>query len=173
MEARLSRETLSHRINFPPPPSLLTKNPIVNGIRSPCSPYRALRATRLKPQSPGTPAHPFFLIFPFPPPVFSPLLSMTNITCLAQWSYSFLLNQELNFIQTYMLAQTLTCTQKNNSKTDFSTESLEGQEAGTNDALYPNISPKLSSRKRTMGMTKNKKSNVYFVYQNIDKYDCY
>lgn len=117
MGARLCRETLSHRTNFPPSLSLLTKNPTVNAILSRCCPYRALRATCLKPQCPGTPGHPFFLIFPFPPPVFSPLLFTINIKCSAQWSHSFLLKQELTFIQTnartiVVTHMTLTCSLK-------------------------------------------------------------
>ncbi len=45
-------------------------------------------------------------------------------------------------------------TNTHNLKTDLSTESLEGQEAGINNALYPKISSFPSSRKRNMGIIK-------------------
>lgn len=59
MRARLSRETLSHRNNFPPPLSF-ARNPTVGAILSPCSPYQALKAM-FKTTESGDP-RPFILL---------------------------------------------------------------------------------------------------------------
>lgn len=57
-----SRETMSHRTNFLPPPSSLTRNPTVCAVLSPCSPHWTLKATCSRPHSRKDPGHPFSLI---------------------------------------------------------------------------------------------------------------
>lgn len=66
------------------------------------------------------------------------------------------------------LTQTLASCAHRHLKTDFSTKSQEGQEAGINNALYPKISSFLSSRKKHGNDQTNYKSTGYFGDQNID-----